>query len=160
MNSMKLLYLNWKNIENMCQQLAKKIGKYNPHVLIGISRGGLVPVRILSDILENANVGIMRVELYREIGRAAAAPKITQAITADVKGKRVLLVDDVSDSGKSLAAAKKYLKDLGAEEIKIATLHYKPKSLIKPDWFVKETDSWIVYPWEINEVKREREDKR
>ncbi len=143
----------------MCKKLSERIKGYTPHVLIGISRGGLVPVRLLSDMLGNRNVGIIRVELYKEMGIAKDSPKITQAITADVKGKRVLLVDDVADSGKSLAAAKKYIKSLGADEIKIATFHCKPKSMVKPDYFIKMVSGWIVYPWEINEVKTEMEGK-
>ncbi|MDO8553927.1 MAG: phosphoribosyltransferase [Candidatus Micrarchaeota archaeon] len=157
---MKCIYVSWKDVDGMCKKLTEKIKGYTPHVLIGISRGGLVPVRLLSDMLENRNVGIIRVELYKEMGIAKDTPKITQAITADVKGKRVLLVDDVADSGKSLAAAKKYIKSIGADEIKIATLHCKPKSMIKPDYFIKMTTDWVVYPWEVNEVKREMTNKK
>jgi hypothetical protein len=76
-------------------------------------------------------------------------------LTVDVKGKRILLVDDVADSGASLTVAKKYLRKLGASEIRIATLHYKPASAIKPGYFAETTEAWVNYPWEREETKKE-----
>ena len=60
-------------------------------------------------------------------------------------------VDDVADSGKSLVAAVNHIKEMGAKEIKTATLYYKRHSIIKPDYYINETQSWIVYPWEYGE---------
>jgi hypoxanthine phosphoribosyltransferase len=154
---MKFLYLEWKDIEELVEGLADKMDGFNPDVLIGISRGGLVPVRLLSDYLNNPNVAIFRIEFYKGIGQTNEKPEITHPLTIDVKGKKVLIVDDVSDSGKSLIVAKEYIEKLGAKEVRIATLHYKPRSSFKPDYYVGETDAWIVYPWEKKEAKREIE---
>jgi hypothetical protein len=68
----------------------------------------------------------------------------------------VLIVDDVADSGRSLTVAKEYILKQGAGEVKIATLHYKPVSMFKPDFFIGTTDAWIIYPWEVHEVERQR----
>lgn len=152
---MKLLYLEWKDIEQIIAELAKQIGEFRPQVLVGISRGGLVPVRLLSDYLGNHNVAIFRIEFYKGIGQTNDKPEITHPLTIDVKGKSVLIVDDVSDSGKSLIVAKGYLEKLGAGETRIATLHLKPGSGFRPDYFVGETDAWIVYPWEKKEAKKQ-----
>ena len=72
----------------------------------------------------------------------------------------MLIVDDVSDTGRSLAVAKDHVQKAGAEEIKVATLHYKPHSSFKPDYFVDETSAWVVYPWEVEETKRELSKKQ
>lgn len=151
---MKLLRIGWPGVVKLCKKLAMKVRKYNPQILVGISRGGLVPVRLLSDMLNNHNVAVMKIEFYKTIGVTSGFPKITQPLTADVKGKRILIVDDVADTGRSLLVAKEHIKRAGAAEIRIATLHYKPTSVFRPDYFIVETDRWIVYPWEINETSR------
>jgi len=152
---MRFIYPKWDDIEKLCDKLVHKLGSYRPDVLIGISRGGLVPVRIISDMLANKNVAIFRMEFYTGVGTTKEKPEITQPLTIDIKDKTVLLVDDVSDSGRSLTVAKDYIERLGAKEVKIATLHFKPKSSFRPDYFVDQTDAWIIYPWEVREAKRQ-----
>lgn len=144
----------------MCETLAKKVRGYKPDVLIGISRGGLVPVRLLSDILDNRHVAIMKIEFYKGIGKTNESPKITQPLTVPLKGKRVLIVDDVADTGRSLLVAADCVRKQGAKETKIATLHFKPTSAFRPDFFLESTDAWIVYPWEVHEAERELKRKK
>lgn len=146
---MDFLVPDWSDIYEMCIKLADKIkGKFSPDVIVGIARGGWIPARILSDLLENPNVASVRVEFYVDVGKTAKTPRITQGVSVPLEGKKVLVVDDVADTGKSLKAVLEYLTGLGAKEVKAATLHYKPKSIIKPDFYVEETEAWIVYPHE------------
>ena len=154
---MQFLKISWQQLEKLCKLLAKKIqnNNYSPDILVGVARGGLVPVRLLSDYLGLFNVAIIKVEFYKAIGKTNHAPQITQALNVDVKGKRVLIVDDVSDSGKSLVAAREHVLGKGAKEVRIATLHYKLHSILKPDYFIGKTSAWIIYPWEKEETKRE-----
>lgn len=153
--AMKFIKPGWKEVDRLCEALSAKVAGYEPDVLVGISRGGLVPVRLLSDLLDNRNVAVMKIEFYKGIGETKGFPTITQPLTADVKGKKVLIVDDVADTGRSLLVASDYVKRQGAKEVRIATLHFKPTSLFRPDYFIKTTDAWIIYPWEIHEVERE-----
>jgi len=122
--------------------LQKKID-YKPDLLVGLSRGGLVPLRLLSDILGINSVGVLGLSLYKGIGKTFDKPKIVQDLAIDITGKKILIIDDVADSGRSLVAAKAYFEGKGAKEIKIATLHYKPNSIFKPDYFVATTTAWI-----------------
>ncbi len=149
---MDLLRINWQTAIQNCEELSGKID-FKPDIIVGISRGGLVPARIMSDILGIREVAILGIRFYKEIGKAEEKPVITQDISIDIREKRILIVDDVADSGKSLIFAKEYLKE--AKEVKTATLHYKPVSEYKPDYFVASTTAWIVYPWEIHEIERE-----
>ncbi len=152
---MKFMRPSWKKIEGMCKALAGKTKGFTPDWIVGVSRGGLVPTRLLSDLLGIANVNIIRVEFYKSIGETRDFPKITQPVQVDVSKKKVLIVDDVADTGRSLAVAKEHIKRAGASQVKIATLHYKPSSILKPDYFVEQTDAWIVYPWEKKETEME-----
>lgn len=148
---MKPLKVSWQSVEGLCGKLAKRVSSFKPDVIVGISRGGLVPLRLLSDLLDNQNVAVMKIEFYKSINVTHDFPRITQPLTVDVRGKRVLIVDDVADTGRSLLVAKEHIKIAGAKDLKIATLHYKPHSLFKPDYFVETTDKWLVYPWEKKE---------
>jgi len=80
---------------------------------------------------------------------------ITQPVSTSVTGKKVLVVDEVADTGKSLRLVKSHLKERGATEVKILTVYYKPWSVVVPDWYGKETSRWIVFPWEIKETIRQ-----
>ena len=70
----------------------------------------------------------------------------------NVVGKKVLVVDEVADTGASLKLVKLHVLEKGASAVKMATLYFKPRSVFKPDYFVKETNRWIVFPWELKET--------
>jgi hypoxanthine phosphoribosyltransferase len=151
----ELIRPSWREIASYSKQLCKRIKKeYRPEVLIGISRGGLVPVRLFSDYLDNHTVGIIRVVFYKGINEREKEPKIEQPLSLDIRDKRVLLVDDVADTGHSLKVAIEYIKSLGPKEVKVACIHYKPNSIFKPEYYAEETDKWIDYPWEHEETKK------
>nr|ADQ54389.1 phosphoribosyltransferase [uncultured marine crenarchaeote E37-7F] len=146
--------LNWnKNYEHLIK-LAKKVNEsgFKPEVIVGISRGGLIPSRIISDLLDNPNLASIRVEFY-EYTKKREKPKITQPISMPIEGKKILLVDDVADSGKSLQLVYKHLSKK-AKEIRTLTIFYKPWSCLQPDYYIKETRAWIVFPWEFYETVR------
>ena len=74
--------------------------------------------------------------------------------------KKVLIVDDVADTGKSLKLVKEHVMQQGAKEARTATMYYKPWSLVNPDYYEKETRLWIVFPWEMRETIRKIVEKR
>jgi hypothetical protein len=154
-SSMDILRLNWEVTLHYCEQLAMMAKAFKPDMIVGLSRGGLVPARILSDIMGVQELGVLGISFYKGMGMTADFPRITQELTMDLKGKRILIVDDVADTGRSLVVAKDYLLRKGALEIKVATLHFKPTSEFKPDYFVDTTTAWIAYPWERHEIERE-----
>ncbi len=153
---MKYLRLSWEDVERQCAELAKMIKSSNvgAEMIIGISRGGLVPARLLSDMLGNDELHTMRVRFYTGIGKVAEKPVILHPTQVDVSGRSVLLVDDIADSGRSLSTAKSHLEKRGAGEIFVATLIKKPGSILTPDFYVEETDAWVIFPWEVRETAR------
>lgn len=140
----------------MLMDMALEIRKsgFNPHIIVGVSRGGWAPGRILSDLLENTHTVNLKIEFYVGIGKTAGKPIVTQPIGEDISGKRVLVVDDVSDTGKSLKVAMEHMLEKGAAGVKTATIYFKPHSTFKPDFFADSTANWIIFPWERLEVTK------
>ena len=146
----------WDQIYEMLLNLAEKIhnDRFCPDMIVGIARGGWPPARVMSDLLGNPKLGNIGVEFYLGIAEPRSEPVITQPVSIPVAGAKVLVLDDVADTGKSLQLVKGHVMMHGANEVKIATIYYKPWSIIKPDYYEKKTRKWIVFPWERKETVR------
>ena len=144
----------WEKIYELLLNLASKIRKANfkPDVIVGISRGGWPPARIMSDLLENPELANVKAEFYLDVAKTKSEPVITQPVSVSVHGKKILIVDDVADTGKSLRLVRSHLKEQGATDVKIATIYYKPWSVVTPDWYERKTSHWIIFPWERKET--------
>jgi len=151
----------WNQIYAMLLSQAEKIHQsgFKADIDVGITRGGWVPARVLSDLLGIRDLATLGVEFYLGVAETRNEPVLTQRVSAAVNGKKVLLVDDVADTGKSLHLAKAHVLRQGATEVRIATLYYKPLSETKPDYYEKETRRWVVFPWETKETIRKIVDK-
>ena len=151
---MKFIAPTWDEIHKLVIQLAKKIkqSNYEPEVIVGIARGGWIVARLLSDLLEVPEIASIRIVFYKDVAEISRSPVITQPVSTSVRGKKVLVSDDVSDTGSSLNAAVKHLIEENAAEIRVATIHVKPWTTFIPDYYVVKTDAWIIYPWEPYET--------
>ena len=134
----------------MLLDLAQRMLKdqYKPEIIVGVSRGGWLPARVMSDLLQNPNLANMRVEFYKDIGVRNNRPRITQPVTMEVVGKRVLVVDDVSDTGHSLKVVANHLRRKPVKELRVCTIYMKPQSIYRPDYYARTTRKWIIFPWE------------
>ena len=143
----------WNQIYAMLRSQAEKIRRsgFKPEIIVGITRGGWVPARILSDFLEILDLAVVRVEFYLGVAETRDEPVMTQGVSAVVKDKKMLLVDDVADTGKSLRLVREHIRQQGAAEVRIATVYYKPFSIVTPDYYEKETRRWVVFPWDAKE---------
>jgi hypoxanthine phosphoribosyltransferase len=146
----------WNQIYDMLICQAQKIHSqnYRPDIIVAVARGGLVPARILTDLLETPTIGAIQVEFYAGIQKTLCEPTLKQILNTKITDKKILLVDDIADTGESLKLAKTYLQAQGAQEIKTATLYQKPQSITIPDFYEKQTTSWLVFPWDIKETLR------
>ena len=147
---------SWSRIYDMLLDLAGRIRKdgFKPDIIVGISRGGWPPARVLSDLLSNPNVANVRAEFYLGIAETGSEPTLTQPVSVKTRGKKILIVDEVADTGKSLKMVREHIVQEGAKEARTVTVYYKPWSIVRPDYFAKETSDWIVFPWEIKETLR------
>ncbi len=154
-NRVKFIAPSWDEIFGKSIKLAEKIRKTEKEqfdCIVGISRGGLALTRIMSDLLDIQNVMITRCEYYTDIGEKKKKPVITQKIQGNISGRRVLIVDDVADSGESLTVIKSYLESKHPIDVRISTIFVKPWSKMIPDYYVTKTDAWIIFPWEYYEA--------
>jgi len=155
-NSLEFEIPSWEQIYEMLIELADRLQRngLEPDVIVGISRGGWVPARIMSDLLENPELANVKAEFYLGVAETKGEPVITQPVSTSVKDKRVLVMDDVADTGKSLRLVKTHLSKEGATDVKIATIYYKPWSVLTPDYYRKKTSLWVIFPWERKETIR------
>jgi len=147
---------SWEQIYEMLLNLTNKIrkDKFKSDIIVGVSRGGWAPGRIMSDLLENTHIANVRTEFYKGVAETKGEPIITQPVSMPVKGKKLLVVDDVADTGRSLRKVQLHLLEQGATDVRIATIYYKPWSVTLPNYYEKETRKWIIFPWERKETVR------
>lgn len=147
---------SWADVYEMLLGIATKVmhERFKLDTIVGVSRGGWVPTRILSDLLGTKNLALVGIEFYDVAIKMRENPVLTRPVTTPVQSKNILLVDDVVDTGATLQLAKKHLLGEGAEAVKTATIYYKPTSSVKPDCYGKLTRSWVIFPWDLKETIR------
>ena len=124
-------------------------------LLVGIARGGIPVAMVVSDHL-NVKIDFVNVKSYNDIGKRTA-PRILTTLTERIEGKDVLLVDDLVDQGDTMDFMKRYLGDQKPRLLETAVMFRKPWSRVDPDYYLETVSEWIVFPFELGEVGRQRE---
>ncbi len=153
MANLKFLFLTWEDVQRLSEKVSDLIkdSGYEADIMIAISRGGFDPARIMSDQLNIRKLASLQIIYYTGLNTRMDEPEVLFPLNAQIEGLKVLVVDDVSDSGNSLIVVKKYVEEKGASEVKLAPLHHQPWSKFMPDFYAEEVDKWIIYPWEPKE---------
>ena len=158
---MEKLYVSYKDVHVIVENLSDKIfDKFNAEVIIGIGGGGLLPARLFRTTLGIPMYAVF-ISFYEDNTEdSKERPQITQWLDGTaldfVRGKRILIVDEVNDSGATLQhCVEQVLKTCEPEELAVAVLHDKKRekagiidtNLVQ--YFVGEEveDRWVVYPW-------------
>jgi len=145
--------LTWPDFGEAARELAATILRtgWMPDIVVAVARGGLLPGGAIAYALGAKNCGALNVELYTGIGTTLSAPVISPPMLDRdaLRGMRVLLVDDVSDSGRTLAMSVELIRDAGAE-VRSVTLYTKPGTLLEPDFYWRRTPKWINFPWSVD----------
>lgn len=147
--------ISWDDFYDLCRILANQIrdSGYRVDMIVAIGRGGYFPGRILSDMLNVRNLTSFKIEHYQSAQRSANA-LVKYPLSANVDRQRILLVDDVSDSGDTFQVAIEHVNKCGpVREIRTAVIHHKTVSRFKPDYFAEVITewNWLLYPWAVNE---------
>jgi len=157
--------VKWEEVAEWSTNLAEKVKEsgYNPDIIIAIARGGLVPARIVADVLGVLDMLSIKIEHWVETASHTPQAKVKYPFTLNLEGKKVLVVDDITDTGDSVDLAKKYIKEnFNPSEIKSATMQIiRQSAKIEPDYYalVIEDWTWFMYPWnywedEINLIRK------
>jgi uncharacterized protein len=148
------LPVSWEEYHTLAQKLATKLLSHGIRVdeIIAISRGGLTLGHLLTDFLR-VPISTFTIQSYSNLSTQGQV-KITKPLTTPIHDKHILLVDDVSDTGKTLVRALEYLKAQQPKMVTTVTLFYRPRSVYKPDYVAKTltTSDWIIFPYEVTET--------
>jgi len=152
---MEFLFLSWQKFQTVCFFTAKKImaKRLVFDRLVAISRGGLVVSRLFSDYLD-LPISPFTIVSYTGFGKHKK-PKVVEGLKADIKGEKILLVDEVADTGETFLTGIDYLGQFKPAKIMTAAPFIKERTKYKPDFWQLKTKKWIVFPYDIKETVRE-----
>jgi hypoxanthine phosphoribosyltransferase len=145
--------LSWAGVVRDAKRLAWAIkdSGYIPDIVIAIGRGGYVPARILCDYLVLNELTAVKVEHWRRAAAKRERAVVKFPLNIKISGKKVLLVDDLTDTGETFDVTVRYLKRFRPEEVRTAVLLHKTCSYVVPDYFVRKATKWrwLIFPWHL-----------
>ncbi len=152
----KAKLVSWNEIETWCDSIREKVSlSFKPDAIVGISRGGLVPGRILSDMMWIKDLQSVKTEHWGLTATVDGKASIKNRSVLFLEKKRVLLVDDITDTGESMTLAKEYISEFSPIEVGTAALLHINRSKFVPDFYAEEIDNsnwtWFIFPWNIHE---------
>jgi hypoxanthine phosphoribosyltransferase len=147
--------LDWDDIYSYAYQTSLKIKEsgWRPDAVVGIARGGWVHARIQCDLLGIKDLFSVKVDHWGVTATKDGKAKLSVPLVGSVKGKKVLVVDDITDTGQSLTMAVNHIKEKGnPADVKTAALMHIDGSEFIPDYYgVEITWAWEIWPWNFYE---------
>jgi hypoxanthine phosphoribosyltransferase len=151
--------MTWEDVGDGTRDLAEQVYRdgYRPDIVLGIARGGLLVAGALSYALGVKNTFTMNVEFYTGVDERLPMPMILPPVPelVDFAETRVLIADDVADTGATLALVKDFCEGKVAE-VRCAVLYEKPRSIVRAEYVWRRTDRWIIFPWSAEAPVAER----
>ena len=147
--------VTWDEAFQFSRNLAKAIKSsgYRPDPVIAVGRGGYVPARIVCDFMLHSRLTSIKMEHWGIAARKQNTAEVRFPLGVNVVGMKILIIDDITDTGETLRVATKYVNEKGAAYIRTGVLQHKITSSYEPDYYadlVKEW-RWIIYPWAAHE---------
>jgi len=142
--------MDWELFYRLSKTVAKKIrdSNYTPDLIIGLARGGWVLARVLCDLLGVKDLLSLKVEHWGITGTPDGKAKLKYPFQIDLTGKRILVVDDITDTGESMMLAVEHVRTMNPSDVRTATLRHINGSKFTPDYFGDEiTWRWVIFPW-------------
>ncbi|HKB94317.1 MAG TPA: phosphoribosyltransferase [Gaiellaceae bacterium] len=142
--------MTWAELGTGTRELAAQVAAdgYEPDLIIGIARGGLLIAGALSYAIDVKNVFTMNVEFYTGVDERLPVPMLLPPVPdlVDLHHEKVLVADDVADTGETLRLVKDFLAGK-VGEVRAAVLYEKPRSTVSCEYVWRRTDRWIDFPW-------------
>jgi uncharacterized protein len=147
--------MSWSDLGTGARDLARAVADdgYRPDIILGIARGGLLIAGALGYALAVKNTFTMNVEFYTGIDERLEMPMILPPVPdlVDFADFKVLIADDVADTGATLELVKDFCEGKVAE-VRCAVLYEKSRSVVKCEYVWRRTDLWITFPWSADEA--------
>lgn len=149
---MEFLVVSWPSLHTETFELAQAIEESGEKfdLIVAIARGGLTISHMLSDFLR-LPITSFTITSYHDL-KQHSTPIVTFRLGDELRGKRLLLVDDVSDTGKTFTRGVEYLREVGAENVRTVALFVKPHTEFTPDYHGREVSEWVVFPYDMRET--------
>ena len=142
--------MTWDDLGDGARELAELVHRdgYRPDIVLAIARGGLLVGGAIAYALDVKNTFTMNVEFYTGVDERLELPMLLPPVPdlVDFHEQRVLIADDVADTGATLALVKDFCQGKVAE-VRCAVLYEKPRSMVNCEYVWRRTDRWIVFPW-------------
>ncbi|MBU4188156.1 MAG: phosphoribosyltransferase [Propionicimonas sp.] len=142
--------LTWEGFGKASRELATAVvdSGFQPDLIMSITRGGMLPAGTISYAMGIKNLHIINVEFYTGVDARLPMPVLLPPVPAavDLSQKKVLVIDDVADTGETLRMVRDFCATHVAET-RTAVLYEKSQSVVKCDYVWKRTDEWISFPW-------------
>ncbi len=153
-DSVSYISPSWDQMNQLTFEVSKQINQADVKFdrIVTLAKGGWPMTRSLIDFTNIPEIASIGIKFYSGINQRLSEPSVYQDIPVSVKNEKILLFDDVADTGESLIFTEQLLEKRGAKLVKTATIFYKPHSRVKPDFFGEETSAWIVFPFEPFEM--------
>lgn len=158
--SFKCKLVTWDEIAQWTEKVAESLEKAHvrPTVVIGLTRGGWVPARLLCDHLKVKKLYAVKTEHWGVTANQDGKALLTQELNISIENETVLIVDDITDTGESLTLALAHIFKMRPKDLKSVTLLHIDHSKIEPDFYAvkvpKEDWTWFIFPWNLHEDLR------
>jgi hypothetical protein len=142
--------MDWEKFYQLTRIVAKKIREsdYKPDVIIGLARGGWIFSRVLCDFLAVKDLFSLKVEHWGITASPDGEAKVRHPLSIDLSNKKILVADDITDTGESMKKAVEHIKSLNPAEIRTVTLKHIEGAKFIPNYFGEEIKwIWVIFPW-------------
>jgi hypoxanthine phosphoribosyltransferase len=143
-------WLSWEDLGAAVEDLARQIqgDRFSPDAVLALARGGLPLAGALAYALGVKNMATLNIEFYTGVDERLDEPLLLPPLPdlRVLRAERLLVADDVADTGRTLALAREFCAEL-VPEVRTAVLYEKPQSVVRCDFVWRRTDRWVIFPW-------------
>ena len=142
--------MTWDDVGTAVDELAAQIqaAEFMPYAVLALARGGLPAGGALAYALGVKTMATLNVEFYTGVDERLDEPLLLPPVpdVTVLRTDRLLIVDDVADTGRTLALARDFCAE-HVGDVRTAVLYEKPHSVVRSDFVWRRTDKWINFPW-------------
>jgi hypoxanthine phosphoribosyltransferase len=135
-------------------RIAKQLESYEFNWYVAVARGGLIPTGLLAQVTGQRNIDTFCIKRYGQDNKEITISNVADKNLSHLKHNSILVIDDILDNGKTMDYVLKYIGMYSPKMVKVACLYWKPRSIVKPDFYLAEceNETWVEFPWESSQA--------